>query len=756
MSLRLLLGALGVLVVVLFPRSVGTQTATASTVDFERDVQPILQQNCIGCHGPSQQMNGFRLDRRSAALRGGTQTVIVPGSSASSRLYLRLIGNQFGNTMPPTAKLSAADAATIKRWIDQGAAWPDTLANEVDLPPINPQATEAVAVLRQGDVGSFRKLLTSNPTLINARGPGGATPFMYGALYGDVALIQWMLARGGNANAQNDAHATALMWTVGSLEKVQALIAAGADVNARSQDGRTPLTIASGIAGGVPVLRLLLDRGASPNPPGRSPADATPLRVSAMTGSADNMRLLIERGADIKAAGPPVLIQSAMYGCRECVDLVLDKVDARALNQALLALAVFADESTIQALLKRGADVNATDADGRTPLIFAVSSDELPVKVVRLLLDSGANVNAATGEGITALDLAERHGDTPIVSLLRERGAISRSSWRPPVPAPVLENSIAAAVARSVPLLQKADADFSRNTGCQSCHNDNLTSMTLNIVRRKGFPIDEAVASHEVGVTDRMTRVWNDRHLQGTSQGGGPATVSYILMGLQAQGHKPDLMTDAAAHFIKSRQIADGHWTFLGPVCARPPLCSTDVQQTALSIRALQLYAPVTAKAQYAEAVRKASDWLAKTDVNTNDERAFRVMGLAWAKAQPAVIRKAVDALLSTQRADGGWSDIPTLESTGYATGLALNALFEGGVPVSSPAYQRGVQHLLSTQRADGTWYVRSRSLAIQPYFDNGFPPGHDQWISSAATNWATMALAHAAPARRATTAARR
>src|SRR5215467_14980878 len=72
-----------------------------SKVDFRRDVLPLLKQNCIECHGPSQQMHGFRLDRRRDALRGGTQTVIVPGNSGGSRLYLKLIGNQFGPQMPP-------------------------------------------------------------------------------------------------------------------------------------------------------------------------------------------------------------------------------------------------------------------------------------------------------------------------------------------------------------------------------------------------------------------------------------------------------------------------------------------------------------------------------------------------------------------------------------------------------------------------------------------------------------------------------
>ena len=64
---------------------------TPAKVDFRRDVQPILKSNCYGCHGPAQQMNNYRLDRRRDALRGGTIAVIAPGSSQSSHLYLRLI-----------------------------------------------------------------------------------------------------------------------------------------------------------------------------------------------------------------------------------------------------------------------------------------------------------------------------------------------------------------------------------------------------------------------------------------------------------------------------------------------------------------------------------------------------------------------------------------------------------------------------------------------------------------------------------------
>ena len=74
-------------------------------VDFRRDVQPLLKQYCIDCHGPAQQMNAFRLDRRRDAMRGGTVAMIAPGNSQGSKLYLKLIGSQFGLQMPPTGAL---------------------------------------------------------------------------------------------------------------------------------------------------------------------------------------------------------------------------------------------------------------------------------------------------------------------------------------------------------------------------------------------------------------------------------------------------------------------------------------------------------------------------------------------------------------------------------------------------------------------------------------------------------------------------
>ena len=110
--------------------------------------------------------------------------------------------------------------------------------------------------------------------------------------------------------------------------------------------------------------------------------------------------------------------------------------------------------------------------------------------------------------------------------------------------------------------------------------------------------------------------------------------------------------------------------------------------------------------------------------------------------------------LLAEQRPDGGWSQLPSLTSDAYATGqtlvalkqarafLAIDTTAKSVLSAIDSAYERGTQFLLNSQLADGSWYVKSRALPIQPFFESGFPHGRDQFVSAAATNWATMALA--------------
>jgi hypothetical protein len=134
--------------------SIRAQNPTAAPgqkIDFVRDVQPIFRQSCYGCHGPEQQMNGFRLDRRRDAMRGGVIPAIGPGNSEGSRLYQRLVSNHFGPQVSPTGALPADQIAIIKTWIDQGAEWPDVVAGEEAPAPLDPDALRIASLLRDGD-----------------------------------------------------------------------------------------------------------------------------------------------------------------------------------------------------------------------------------------------------------------------------------------------------------------------------------------------------------------------------------------------------------------------------------------------------------------------------------------------------------------------------------------------------------------------------------------------------------------------------
>jgi hypothetical protein len=163
-------------------------------------------------------------------------------------------------------------------------------------------------------------------------------------------------------------------------------------------------------------------------------------------------------------------------------------------------------------------------------------------------------------------------------------------------------------------------------------------------------------------------------------------------------------------------------------------------------MRALQLYTPKANAEEYRKSIRLAANWIANARSYNNEDRSWRVAGLAWAGTNKAATQQAVKELLAAQHPDGGWSDLPTMQSTAYATGKSLVALHLAGVSSSTSAYQRGVKWLLANQQEDGSWYVQTRALGFQPWFDAGFPHGPNQWISAAGTNWAAMALTYALP----------
>jgi len=106
-------------------------------VDFTRDIAPIFAARCVSCHGPEKQRSGYRLDVRSTALAGGELSApnIVPGDAAGSPLIRYITGADPEMEMPPRGEpVPAQEVALIRRWIEEGATWPEDASARVEDP----------------------------------------------------------------------------------------------------------------------------------------------------------------------------------------------------------------------------------------------------------------------------------------------------------------------------------------------------------------------------------------------------------------------------------------------------------------------------------------------------------------------------------------------------------------------------------------------------------------------------------------------
>lgn len=122
-------------------------------VDFRRDVQPLLRRHCQRCHGSKNQEGGLQLNARQSAwgVADSGEPVIVRGDASGSLLVKRLAESDAGPAMPlDGSPLAAAEIDVLRRWIDQGASWPDELATDrhwayepILRPPLPPRPTLA-------------------------------------------------------------------------------------------------------------------------------------------------------------------------------------------------------------------------------------------------------------------------------------------------------------------------------------------------------------------------------------------------------------------------------------------------------------------------------------------------------------------------------------------------------------------------------------------------------------------------------------
>jgi hypothetical protein len=155
--LCLLLALLGAMLVV-----VPVCAFAEAPLDFARDVRPILSDKCFLCHGPdeSSRSTDLRLDQRDSAFADlGGYAAVTPGDAEASELVRRIESQDEFEQMPPAdsgRSLTAAEIATLRRWVEEGAKWSGHWAfTKPERPSVPEVAADAPADWRANPIDAF-------------------------------------------------------------------------------------------------------------------------------------------------------------------------------------------------------------------------------------------------------------------------------------------------------------------------------------------------------------------------------------------------------------------------------------------------------------------------------------------------------------------------------------------------------------------------------------------------------------------------
>jgi len=247
-------------------------------------------------------------------------------------------------------------------------------------------------------------------------------------------LIGFFLSHATLAIAVDDAKAKETPLTKaaaeGDLKTVKALVARGADIKATNKKGDPPLHVASD-KGHLAVVRFLIEKGAPVDSKGYF--GKTALHLAAGNGHVDVAEFLIAKGAKLESKhnnGLTPLMSAAYEGQTKCIELLIAKkadVKASCGAKSLVALhltVMMGHKDAAVALIDKGkTPVDIKSRFGSTPLHFAAWCQYIPDSIAEMLIAKGADVNARNEHGYTPLKFAKGRKKNALVKLLLKHGA---------------------------------------------------------------------------------------------------------------------------------------------------------------------------------------------------------------------------------------------------------------------------------------------------------------------------------------------
>jgi ankyrin repeat protein len=260
---------------------------------------------------------------------------------------------------------------------------------------------------------------------INAPDSNGDRPLMLAALYASIDCMKFLLEQHAKPNEKNNLAETALMWCAQDADKVKLLVSYGADLNIKSNKGNTAFLIACKGIGQTENAKWMKEHGVDclvVNSQGE-----TALTRAAEYGDTNLVIFLLENNADINAKdkrGNSALIIAIANENWENTKLLLDKTPDNAASDSILGAAltyavVLDSPEIVREMLKKVKNIDWTDPDGYTALMWAVYNEHIYTEIIKAILERKPKIDHQANDGSSAISWALKKGNTPIIQMLQ-------------------------------------------------------------------------------------------------------------------------------------------------------------------------------------------------------------------------------------------------------------------------------------------------------------------------------------------------